>query len=331
MGNRIISWIVFCGVAFVLVTVARKAEHLMPASFDASQFTASVVEPRDNLYGVVTLGEKTIWMAGSNGKVVRSDDGGESWALQETDITDHLQDIAAWDENRAVAVGNDGAVVVTGNGGKKWKKVPSPRSKVANKLVAVESGPDGKGWAVGVMGALLGTEDYGASWERLIPEEDVGLNGIAFSDAQNGWVVGEFGRTKRTVDGGETWEEVDRLVQSSLMNVAFRDANNGIIVGLEGVIMTTSDGGDNWTLLSDKPTAQHLWDVTWHESADSWVCVGNQGVYVIGDKAAQSWKANRLSDTELLWHTSIAPFNSALYIVGGSQGVLDKGQWSYIF
>jgi len=315
----------------LLLMMARFAESLIPAAFDPSKFTPSVVEPRDTLYGVVTVGNKVIWMAGSNGKVVRSEDDGKTWSSQEPGIVENLQDIAAWDESRAVAVGNEGVIIVTQDGGKTWQRIEAPRSEVQNKLNQVQAGPAGKGWAVGLMGAVLGTEDFGKSWVRLVPEEDVGWNGVYFADAQNGWVVGEFGRMKRTRDGGNAWEEVTPLVETSLMSIAFRDSQNGVAVGLEGSILTTSDSGDTWTLVPVEGDVQHLWAVFWHEHGQSWVCVGNMGTYVTGDKNAKVWKWNRLSDTELMWHTGMAAASAKIYIVGGSQGDLEDGKWSYTF
>ncbi len=326
-----LNWLVFLAVSLFLVMVARRAENLLPASFESSKFVASTVEPRDNLYGVATVGQKVVWMAGTNGKVVRSDDAGASWVLQETGVREHLQDIAAWDESRAVAVGNEGVVITTRDGGITWQRMEAPRSEVANKLVRVIAGPGGKAWTVGLMGAVLGTEDYGATWRRLTPERDEAWNGIAFADEQNGWVVGEFGRMMRTTDGGTTWRETEPLVESSLMGVSFRDPARGVAVGLEGVILTTSDAGDTWTLLAEKPTTEHLWEVAWDAASERWVAVGNLGTVVLGDREDGKWRSKRLSDKELLWHTSIAALDAKLYIVGGSQGVLEKGEWRYIF
>jgi photosystem II stability/assembly factor-like uncharacterized protein len=329
--KKALNWLVFLVVTVSLAMVAKRAENLIPASFEASRFVASTVEPRDNLYGVAAVGKSVVWMAGTNGKVVRSEDGGASWVLQESGINEHLQDIGAWDKSRAVAVGNEGVVITTQDGGMTWKRAEAPRSDVANKLVRLEVGPDGRAWAVGLMGAVLGTQDYGATWRRLVPETDAAWNGIAFANDRNGWVVGEFGRMMRTADGGVLWEERQPLVESSLMAVAFRDPAHGVAVGLEGVILTTSDAGDTWTLLSDNPTTEHLWEVAWHTVSDRWVAVGNQGTLVLGDREGREWESKRLSDKELLWHTSIAAADSKLYIVGGSQGVLEKEEWHYLF
>ena len=325
------DWVIFGVVAALLLGLANQAENLLPSSFDAGKFVPSVVERRDNIYGVCTVGDRVIWMAGTNGKIVRSEDGGKTWSEQESGVREHFQDIAAWDELRAVAVGNGGVIVITEEGGKTWKAVESPRSEVANKLMQVTTGSAGRAWAVGIMGAIVGTKDYGATWARLVPEEDIGWNGIDFCDDLRGWVVGEYGRMKRTVDGGDTWDDVETVEEGSLMSVAFRDGQHGVAVGLEGKILVTEDCGARWAALDTSPTQEHLWDVFWHEDSQSWICVGNLGTYVVGDKEGKNWRASRLSDKELLWHTSIAAVGPRVIIVGGSQGVLEGENWSYIF
>ncbi len=253
------------------------------------------------------------------------------FGIQRVAAADQFQDSAAWDELKAAAVGNGGVIVITGDGGKTWKPVEAPKSEVANKLMQVTTGSNGRAWAVGVMGAILGTKDFGATWERLVPEEDIGWNGIDFCDDLRGWVVGEYGRMKRTVDGGDTWDDVESVEEGSLMSVAFRDNLHGVAVGLEGKILVTEDCGARWSAVEDLPSLEHLWDVSWHESSQSWICVGNLGTYVVGDREGRNWRASRLSDTELLWHTSIAAVGPRIVIVGGSQGVLEGGRWSYIF
>lgn len=326
-----LNWVIFGVVVALLIGFANQAENLIPSSFDAGKFVPSVVERRDNMYGVCTAGDRVVWMAGTNGKIVRSEDGGKTWIEQNSGVLEHFQDIAAWDEQKAVAVGNGGVIVVTADGGRTWHAVEAPKSEVANKLLQVAVGSDGRAWAVGVMGAILGTKDFGATWQRLAPEEDIGWNGTDFCDDLRGWVVGEYGRMKRTVDGGDTWEDVESVEEGSLMSVAFRDGLHGVAVGLEGKILVTEDCGARWAAVEGLPSLEHLWDVFWHEASQSWICVGNLGTYAVGDGEGKIWRASRLSDTELVWHTSIAAIGARVFIVGGSQGVLEDGRWSYIF
>jgi len=309
-----------------LLTAAVNSENIvMRASETVAQLVPSPIEWRDQFLGVAVPEPGVVWMAGSNGKIVLSDDGGKTWSIQWTGVTENLQAIAAWDSDRAVAVGNDGMVIVTGNGGESWARVPVPRSEIANKLIRVRCYDDGRAWTVGVMGMILYSEDWGKSWERRAEEIDVAWNDIAFADSQNGWVVGEFGSMMHSADGGLTWQEQDPASERSLMAISFRDPQTAVAVGLDGLILRTADAGLSWSTV-DAGTSLHLFDVAWDGA--EWIAVGGMGVVVTGSPDGTSWRALRLSDRDLAWHTALSTVEDGVFAVGSSQGTWRAGQWT---
>lgn len=275
--------------------------------------TPPVMTRGDLQYGVALPQGGVIWAAGSDGKVWLSEDAGRTWGLQPTPTKETLQDIAAWDRQHAVAVGNQGVVIMTSDGGKSWQSVDAPRSKVANKLMRVAVVEGGTAWAVGEVGAVLQSKDYGATWVRSRPEKDAAWNGV-FVGRQKLWLAGEFGRLAVSDDGGARWADVATPVKTSLMAITFKDDANGVAVGLEGVVLVTRDGGANW-LAQSIVTREHLFDVTWDGS--SWVAVGDKGVLVSGDAMGKSWQASRVAPGDRAWHTKILA-DADRYIVGGA-------------
>ena len=324
IAKRAVKLVVAAMPFLIIVGLLGAALFIKPKSVGKT-IKPAVIERRDRFYGIVVPEKGVIWAAGSGGKIVRSNNGGKTWASQSTPLSVPLQDIAAWDGQRAVVVGNQGVVLVTGDGGKSWKEVDAPKSSVANKLIRVKAYPDGSAWAVGEMGAVLVSRDYGATWARSSKEEDVGWNDIAFTDARNGWVVGEFGRMLHTTDGGARWQPVNGPIKSSLMGVAFRDGANGVAVGMEGTVLTTADAGRSWKE-AKKVTKVHLFDVVW--TGDSWLAVGGKGMSLTADKTVSSWTAARLSDTDLSWHTEVINRFGTTYICGGTSGAIDNGKWN---
>jgi photosystem II stability/assembly factor-like uncharacterized protein len=323
-GFGVLDVLILLIVGVCLVAAAMYSEDIVRATEQVTELTPPPIEWRDHYLGGASPAPGALWMAGSNGKIVRSNDGGQSWSVQKTDITDNLQDIDAWDAEHAVAVGNDATVVVSGDGGETWARVSAPRSEIANKLIRVQCFEGGKAWAVGVMGTILSTEDWGASWKRRAEEVDVAWNDIAFADDQNGWVVGEFGSMMHSSDGGETWQEVLPVSERSLMAISFQDPEKAVAVGLDGLILQTNDSGQTWTTI-DAGTAMHLFDVIWDGA--SWIAVGGMGVVVTGDPGQGSWKAHRLSENDMAWHTNLAPTEDGVFVVGASQGLWRDGQW----
>ena len=325
-GFGLLDLLIVAVVGLGLLLAAAYSENIVArADSDGAAPAPPPIQWRDQFFGVAAPAARILWMAGSGGKVVRSEDAGMSWSVQETGITENLQDIAAWDPDRAVAVGNDGVIVVTADGGASWSRVSAPRSEVANKLIRVRTPEQGTAWAVGVMGMILSSEDWGRSWDRRGEEIDVAWNDVAFPDDRNIWVVGEFGSMMHSPDAGASWLEVEPASERSLMAVAFRDPRTAVAVGLDGLVLRTTDSGLTWSPV-DAGTDLHLFDVIW--DGTSWIAVGAMGVIVVGSEDAGSWRAHRLSDTDLGWHTALVPTGDGVYLAGATQGLWRAGQWT---
>ncbi len=284
------------------------------------------IERRDRFYGIEVLDEgRILWAVGSDGKVIRSEDGGDSWTVQRTPTRENLQDIAAWDTERAVLVGNEGVVLITSDAGETWESATAPRSEIFNKLIRVEALPDGEAWAVGAMNAVFRSRDFGVSWERAVPEEDITWNGIAFVGERDIWVVGEFGILLHSADGGESWEEREVGLESSLMSVEFRDGGKGVAVGLEGTVLVTDNGGAEWVRV-ETDFSEHLFDVTW--DGGRWVAVGEDGIVVRSSEGDDRvWAADRLAPDLRSWHTTSVANGDAVYVSGATFGRLIEEQW----
>lgn len=302
------------------------AAFFVKASGEVTAIKPPAIERRDSFLGAAAPADGIVWAAGSNGKVVRSDDNGVHWQVQPVPVGENLQGIAAWDARLAVAVGGGGVVIRTADGGKRWQEVAVPKSEVANKLLTVRAYPGGVAWAVGELGAVLGSTDYGQHWQRAFPEKDQAWNDVSFF-GPHGILVGEFGQVMRSDDGGKHWLPARSGTESSLMSVYQRDAANAVAVGLSGVILVSSDGGTQWRA-APRQTVEHLNNVIWDGAR--WVAVGDKGVIVTGDAQAGAWRAARVSEGNLGWHTQIlrADARSGHYILAGaSLARLDAGKY----
>ena len=303
-----------------------------------------VVELRDRFLGIVAPPDKpgTLWMVGKEGKILRSADSGKVWQVQVSGTRENLQSIAAWDSQRAVAVGNTGLILVTADGGNTWKSVTAPKSEIDNKLLRVRIDPQGTAWAVGVMGAVLTSKDFGQTWERLIPEQDVAWNDIAFPAEGSIWLVGEFGNVMHTTAPGSKpvavvspdadaasdyeegskklvappgWAGVKMPTDRSLMTIIFSDPQHATVGGVEGTLLTTSDGGATWTQVS-LATKEHILDLIYADNR--WIGVGGRGLLLVGDDARTAWQVGRVKADDYAWHAAIAPFQDKLLIAGAT-------------
>lgn len=307
------------GLPFLLIGGLLYAALFIKPSPQGVSLAPPVMSRGDVVYGVASPAKGVLWAVGSDGKVWHSDDSATSWRLQTAATPETLQDIAAWDAQRAVAVGNQGVVLRTIDGGATWAPVLAPLSTIANKLMRVRAFSDGEAWAVGEAGAVLHTRDYGANWHRAAPEEDAAWNDVHRVGSRI-ILVGEFGRIRVSRDSGTSWADAVSPVRSSLMSVSFRDATTGMAVGLDGVVLKTDDAGDSWVRLTN-PDHNHLFDVIW--DGGNWVAAGNKGVLVTADGEAKTWKASLISKTERAWHTRIVRVESGYVAVGQKVDVID--------
>ena len=281
------------------------------------------IERRDTFYAVAAPDSRVVWAAGTGGKIVRSEDGGQSWVRQASNTEANLQGIAAWDSDNAMAVGNDGVVIVTRDAGRSWARAEIPPSTNPNKLFRIRIAGEAA-WAVGEFGAVLRSTDRGANWSRVLPEEDRAWNDITFvGDA--GWLVGEFGALMRTADGGATWESVATPNEVSLMLAAARDAEHGVAVGLTGTLLVTEDGGVSWQQVPAF-TREHLYAVMWDE--DRWLAVGDKGEMATAQADAQQWQLGRVAEGDVSWRTGVARAGARYFLAGSNLAVLDNGTLS---
>lgn len=317
-------WPLLSGIApWIIIAGLLASGLLIKPQPDGNTVLPSVIETQDRFYGVDVPAPGQIWFVGNDGKIVRSSDDGKSWRRQNSGTGYHLQDISAWSEQQAVAVGNDGVVLQTQDGGKHWRQVQVPLSEVFNKLIRVRTFAAGKAIAVGAMGSVLLSDDYGTSWKRIATEEDVSWNDVTVN-GENIWLVGEFGFISTSSDSGENWRKLSSTVDSSLTGIAFSDDLRGVAVGLDGVLLHTFDAGQSWSQI-EKVTETHLFSVLAHDAG--WFVVGDKGVVLTANKAAEQWQVISLGEHDLSWHTDIEISEGGVYLAGANVGLWRLGKW----
>ncbi len=146
---------------------------------------AIIVNPNTEAYAV------------SSGRLWISSDGGRTWDVKDTTGT------TVWHEelskyansfliptsgNSCAGGGSVGGMRFSTNGGTTWTERAAPRGPMYGTYLINQS----KGWACGLYGQVVYTDDAGQSWREM----DCGLDGshlddIRFLSEKEGWVVGE--------------------------------------------------------------------------------------------------------------------------------------------
>ena len=102
--------------------------------------------------------------------------------------------------------------------------------------------------AVGELGAVIKTMDFGGTWDvqQYAGYTNVALLAVDFFGPENGWCVGKNGVILASDDGGETWVRQNSPVPYHLYDIQFIDGENGWIVGRWGKVLQTQNGGESW-------------------------------------------------------------------------------------
>ena len=281
----------------------------LPEVFVAEQ----IIELRDRFYDVAIPGDQVVWAVGKNGKIVRSDDAGESFHVQPTPTINHLHSIAAWDDQTAVVIGNEGETLHTADGGATWDSVVAPMGEFAKKMFRTEIAPDGRAWATAEFGSILFSEDRGKSWNLVGGGEDVAWNDVGFAREGRVCVAGEFGQIGCSDDHGNTWVIKETPLDSSLMAIAFNDAGHGLAVGVDGHVIRTDDDGETWTPVNS-PTDKHMYGIV--QDGDRWLVVGEKGALLLFNPVENRWIEENLGSRGNVWYSGVQPGHGGIYLSG---------------
>jgi photosystem II stability/assembly factor-like uncharacterized protein len=130
---------------------------------------------------------------GAFGTVLSSTDGGLSWTVVGSPVGESLLDVAAVDASHMWMCGQNGRIVRFvgwGSSGPDWDVQTSNTTATLNGIHFVDPL---RGWVVGTTGALLHTEDGGATWVPATSNTGVTLNDVLFRNPDDAWIVGSNG------------------------------------------------------------------------------------------------------------------------------------------
>ena len=151
------------------------SRHAILRSRDAGATWQRVPLPKLTMASVAIRG-RIVLASGTGGVVVRSVDGGESFATLWTDTYLPLHSLAFVDDSTVVAVGEKGTIMRSTDAGAHWTRVVSPARAT---LLGVAFADDKVGLAVGLWGEAVRTEDAGLTWTRERTGTDAHLQAVA--------------------------------------------------------------------------------------------------------------------------------------------------------
>jgi len=166
------------------------------------------------LNAVNAVDQNVVWVAGENGIVLKTTNGGANWTVMK--LTDrHLYDISALNDNVAWVVGQGGLILKTSDGGVTWNRQAAGITQ--NDLKGVHSIDVNIAWAVGEGGVILKTTN-GVDWTTLHSHTDQSLNDVKAFDINTAWTVGDGATILKTTDGGTNWTKLNVPEETDVLN-----------------------------------------------------------------------------------------------------------------
>jgi photosystem II stability/assembly factor-like uncharacterized protein len=158
--------------------------------------------------------------------------------------------------------------------------------------------PNGHGFAVGLFGLMLATEDWGQSWRRIDTNRTEHLYAIDFTSDERGFALGEGTAMLKTKDGGRTWSS-HRSLRLALRGASLHYFYDLVMVddrtgyaGGYAVVAKTDDAGNTWSRIWDA-VGDSRWDKLpqWRSlSALSSSCIWGVGSYNLSATIEKSGK-----------------------------------------
>ena len=308
---------ILLSVTFVLLLAGGCKKSILP---NKVEFEILATNTDASLRGLFVLNENVVWASGSEGTVLLSVDGGETWKVNKVPgaTANDFRSIYAWDDKRAMVFGVAGPDFAyrTNDGGATWEVVYSDTTaglffnslKFANADLglAISDPVDGKFF-------VIRTEDGGKKWEQVheLPPVENGEANFAASNtcieylaSGKAWFAsgGKAARVFYSDDFGKSWQVkktpmIRGEAASGIFSVAFTNDREGAIVGgiydhpelNTNIAAYTIDGGKNWLQSETMPKGyRSCVQAVEYEGGNFWFAIGKTGCDISSD-GGRSW------------------------------------------
>jgi photosystem II stability/assembly factor-like uncharacterized protein len=239
------------------------------------------------------------WVAGDNGYLAFTSDGGKSWVKQNIGTTENINEIYFRNDDNGYLVAGK-KMFITRDGGQLWQETKINRvndfKNLSPEFLSIRFADKKRGIIIGslhnrkeevVDSLVMRTEDGGETWQRVLVPSKAELYHLDFVGSAQCWIVGDGGLILVSYDGGNTFQVQKSGTDRDLYNVDFRDESEGYAVGSKGTILRTENGGEYWqTVKTDFPST--FLRVNFADDKNGWI-VGYGGTILRSSDRGRSW------------------------------------------
>ncbi|MFD2518230.1 T9SS type A sorting domain-containing protein [Salinimicrobium flavum] len=231
------------------------------------------------------------YMAGSNGSVYVSKDGGDTWAQVNTGSNENFNTVQIINETTIVLTGSN-SIVRTDDGGATWQDHIVEGYYKVNKTFFTSPLT---GHAVCNGGFILKTSDGGKTWKvtestNTFPND---FFAVYFVNENTGFASKQHDALLKTSDGGETWQKMGSTTDA-FYTFFFLDESTGYAAGEHGAVYKTLDGGKTWKWISFQDARishTSIYGIHFQNTGVGFV-VGDRGMIYKTTDGGSTWQPN---------------------------------------
>lgn len=279
---------------------------LLFGNLQAQSWQTYIPELYTSFEDIVAIDSNNCFAVGIKGRIYKTTDGGNSWTLLSTGVTETLSSVCYVGGVLYVTVPKTGKVLRSSN----LQSFDSYQLNGYNGNSVYFFNENFGYISNGQEGKIAKTSNGGISWQIIETTFKGYIRKVYFQTEQVGFAIAHIKENNtpkavilKTTDGGNNWQEVFSRVNEQLNDITFTDANYGYVVGGNGKIYRTTDGGITFSTLTSNVTT-NLTDISF---ADLYVgyAVGNMGTILKTTNRGATW--------QVLNHPKQMPFTKACF------------------
>ncbi|MBN8569101.1 MAG: T9SS type A sorting domain-containing protein, partial [Ignavibacteria bacterium] len=197
-----------------------------------------------NLFTINFPNSSTGYIGGTNGKLIKTTNGGTTWDSIASGSTTTMQSMDFVDGNTGYIGTTLGIVKKTTNAGSSWTDYNVGASITSN---GISFSDVNTGFMCSSSGVVRKTTNAGVNWAALTTGTTQTLNSIYFVDANTGYSAGATGTIIKTTNGGTNWTTQTTGITDLINSIKFNDASRGMAACNAGKILVTTNGGSSWS------------------------------------------------------------------------------------
>lgn len=290
----------------LLLDVANSGKHLFAVgdrgvilvSNNSKDWAQVNVPVRSALTSISFASETTGYAVGHDAAILKTSDGGKSWALQnfQPELEKPFLCVLALDADNVFAVGAYGLMYRTTDGGSTWAEADAAAVMEDElHLNKISRLANGNLLVVGEQGTMGLSTDAGNTWTKLEAPYDGSLFG-AQAQGENGAVIyGLRGNVYKSVDVAKgQWTPVDVGTVSSFFGGALLPDGSVAVVGLAGKVLKVDSSGNVSPVVVTRPQTDANGTTTDKEVTGSFsaAIVWSGRLVVVGELGVQSTAIN---------------------------------------